>query len=146
MKLKFKKKNYYKYFTFLIVLYFISGIIGISGIFYLNDYKNTKHEKRIKGILHNIENKKNNYDKRVFSLEYFLFPKKNNEKYVINFTKNESYNINDDYNITKFTNNLLGNPKNSRARSSGYFDIFNKEKIIFAGGDGIFGYFDIDYF
>ena len=146
MKLKFKKKNYHKYFIFLIVLYFISGIIGISGIFYLNNYKNTKHEKRVKGILHNIDNKKNNYDKRVFSLEYFLFPKKNNEKYVINFTKNESYNINDDYNISKFTNNLLGNPKNSRARSSGYFDIFNNEKIIFAGGDGVFGYFDIDNF
>ena len=39
----------------------------------------------------------------------------------------------------------MGNPK-AQKQNLQYFDIYNKEKIVFAGGDGVFGYFDIDNF
>ena len=137
--MKSKKKNYYKHFVFVIVLYFISLLIGVLGIFYFNDYKNSKYKKLI-----NIE--KNNQKKQVFSLQYFLFKKKNNQPYVVNFKRNEKYTIDSEYTITKFSNNLLGNPKSTRATSSGYFDIYKDDKIFFAGGDGVFGFFNIDDF
>ena len=139
LKIKTNKKNYNKHIRYLMFLYFFSFLIGILSLSYLNNYKNTEYKKL-------INNQKNEYEKRLFSLEYFLHQKKNNETYLVNFKKSETYNINDEYNISKFTNNLLGNPKGAKAKSSGYFDIYNKEKIVFAGGDGVFGYFDIDNF
>ena len=148
--LKPNKKNYGKYIFYLIFLYFISAGVGITGILYLNDYLIEKYAKRSAdfkdGVIHtqNIANR--DKIKRIFSLEYFLFPKKNNDQYKVKFTKKENYNINNNYHISKFTNNLLTNTKNSRAKSSGYFDIYKDEKIIFAGGDGVFGYFDVSNF
>ena len=41
---------------------------------------------------------------------------------------------------------MLGNPKSSRAISSGYFDFYKDDKIIFSGADGMIGYFDIEDF
>ncbi len=124
---------------FFLSLYFISAVIGVTAIFYFNSYKNTEYKKLI-----DIE--KNNHKKKIFSLQYFLFEKKNNKPYVVNFKKSQKYNIDSDYSITKFSNNLLGNPKSTRAKSSGYFDIYKENKIIFAGGDGVFGFFNIDDF
>jgi hypothetical protein len=144
--LKPNKKNYGKYIFYLIFLYFVSAVVGLTGVFYLYDHLKEKNAKRIYGIIHNQENAELEKEKRIFSLEYFLFPKKNNDQYKVKFTKKENYNINNNYHISKFTNNLLTNTKNNRAKSSGYFDIYKDEKIIFAGGDGVFGYFDVSNF
>jgi hypothetical protein len=144
--LKFNKKNYGKYILYLVFLYFVSAAVGLTGIFYLYDHLKEKYAKREYGIIHNQENVDIEKENRIFSLEYFLFPKKNNISYKVKFTKKENYDIYDNYNISKFSNNLLTNSKNSRAKSSGYFDIYNDEKIIFAGGDGVFGYFDVNNF
>ena len=71
-----KKKNFEKFFYLVIVIYFTSGLIGISGIIFLHKYLKEKHSLQIKNIMHNLENRDLNSKKRIFSLEYFLFPKK----------------------------------------------------------------------
>lgn len=134
--IKISKSNYQKYFKTLIFIYLISFMIGILGIFYIID-KFKAHKLKDIHIF-------KNYDKKISSLEYLLFFNKKNASYKINFFKNFQANINGKYQIKKFTNNFFTNPKSTSASSTGYFDIYANNKIIFASGDGIFGYFEID--
>lgn len=94
-----------------------------------------------------LEDENDKLKKKIFFYEYAFFNNENNKIEKINFLKNFEKNINMDGNIyflKTFSNTLLTNPKNTRAKSTGYFDFYNNV-LFFAGGDGVIGYFELDF-
>ena len=70
-----KKKNFEKFFYLVIVIYFTSGLIGISGIIFLHKYLKEKHSLQIKNIMHNLENRDLNSKKKNIFTRIFSFSK-----------------------------------------------------------------------
>jgi glucose/arabinose dehydrogenase len=93
-----------------------------------------------------LEDENDKLKKKIFFYEYTFFNNETNKVENVNFLKNYEKKINVDENIyflKTFSNTLLTNPKNTRAKSTGYFDFYNN-LLIFAGGDGVIGYFELD--